>query len=101
MFNFLSCVLDKAAERSVRAATPRFGSPCLEHQLPACVLKARVGEKVSEVDSFMIYTIISLLVTLWFIGFLLHFGGGFIHALLLLAGIIFVYDLLVGRRTAV
>jgi len=49
----------------------------------------------------MIYTIISLLIAFWFIGFLMHFGGGLIHTLLLLAGIIFVYDLLVGRRTAV
>jgi len=64
-------------------------------------LELRVGEKVSEEEGFMIYTIISLLVALWFVGFLLHYGGSFIHALLLLAGIIFVYDLLVGRRSAV
>jgi Family of unknown function (DUF5670) len=56
---------------------------------------------MSEEEGFMIYTIISILVALWFVGFLLHYGGSFIHALLLLAGIIFVYDLLVGRRSAV
>lgn len=45
----------------------------------------------------MLYSIISLLVALWLIGLLMHVGGGFIHALLLIAGVIFVYDLLTGR----
>ncbi len=49
----------------------------------------------------MLYTLISLLVLCWFVGFFMHFGGSAIHALLLIAGMIFVYDLIVGRRTTV
>lgn len=46
----------------------------------------------------MLYTILSLLVALWFIGFLLHVGGPLIHTILLLAGIIYIVDLIRGRR---
>jgi hypothetical protein len=45
----------------------------------------------------MLYSIISLLVALWLIGLLMHVGGGFIHTLLVIAGVIFVYDLITGR----
>jgi hypothetical protein len=41
------------------------------------------------------------LVVLWLIGFLANFSGGLIHMLLLIAGVIFVIDLMTGRRTAV
>ncbi len=46
----------------------------------------------------MLYSILSILVALWLLGFVMHIGGGFIHTLLVLAAVIFVYDLLVGRR---
>ena len=46
----------------------------------------------------MLYSIITLLLAIWLIGLFMHVGGGFIHTLLVLAAIIFVYDLLVGRR---
>lgn len=49
----------------------------------------------------MLYTLISLLVAFWLIGFVAHIGGGFIHALLVLALAIFVFDLLTGRTTTV
>jgi len=49
----------------------------------------------------MIYTIITLLLVVWLIGFLAHFGGSAIHLLLLVAGVIFLFDLLTGRRTPV
>ncbi|HEY9774813.1 MAG TPA: lmo0937 family membrane protein [Planktothrix sp.] len=48
----------------------------------------------------MIYTLISLLVVLWLIGFVAHIGGGLIHALLVIALAIFVFDLLTGRRAS-
>jgi hypothetical protein len=46
----------------------------------------------------MLWTIIGLLVLLWLIGLLAHIGGGLIHLLLVVAVIVFVWDLLVGRR---
>jgi Family of unknown function (DUF5670) len=48
----------------------------------------------------MLYTIISLLVLCWFVGFLLNYGGSAIHLLLLVAGAVFIYDLITGRRSA-
>lgn len=49
----------------------------------------------------MIYTLISLLVLFWLVGLVAHVGGGFIHGLLVLALIVFVFDLLTGRRTTI
>lgn len=45
----------------------------------------------------MIYTIISLLVLFWLVGLLAHVGGSFIHGLLVLALIVFVFDMVTGR----
>ncbi|CAN5207741.1 hypothetical protein BH10CYA1_BH10CYA1_59270 [soil metagenome] len=49
----------------------------------------------------MLYTLISILVALWLVGLVLHIGGGLIHTLLVLAAVIFVFDLITGRRTTV
>lgn len=46
----------------------------------------------------MIWTIIGILVLLWLIGMIASIGGGFIHLLLVVAVIVFLWDLLVGRR---
>jgi K+-transporting ATPase A subunit len=46
----------------------------------------------------MLWTIIGVLVVLWLIGLLAHIGGGLIHLLIVVAVIVFVWDLLVGRR---
>jgi hypothetical protein len=35
------------------------------------------------------------------VGLVAHVGGGFIHGLLVLALIVFVFDLVSGRRTSV
>ncbi|HEY9712302.1 MAG TPA: lmo0937 family membrane protein [Chroococcales cyanobacterium] len=48
----------------------------------------------------MIYTLISLLVLFWVVGLLAHVGGSFIHFLLVLALVAFVYNLLTGRTVA-
>lgn len=45
----------------------------------------------------MLYTILGILVVLWLLGFFMHVGGGLIHALLVIAVIVFLYNLL-GRR---
>jgi hypothetical protein len=46
----------------------------------------------------MLWTIIVVLFILWILGFSLHFGGGLIHILLVLAIIVLIYNLLAGRR---
>lgn len=47
----------------------------------------------------MLYTIVVVLVVLWLLGFVAHVGGGLIHLLLLIAGIVFVVQLMTGRRS--
>ncbi len=47
----------------------------------------------------MIYTIVAVLVVLWLIGLLGHIGGGIIHVLLVIALIVFVYNLITGRKS--
>jgi predicted membrane metal-binding protein len=47
----------------------------------------------------MLYTIAVILIVLWLVGFLAHVGGGLIHLLLLIAGIVFVFQLITGRRS--
>ena len=49
----------------------------------------------------MLRLIILLLVAFWLIGFLAQWGGGLIHLLLLIAAVVFIADLMTGRRTAV
>ncbi len=47
----------------------------------------------------MIYTIISLLVLFWLVGLVAHIGGSFIHTLLVLALVVFVFNLVTGRKS--
>jgi len=47
----------------------------------------------------MLYTIIAILVVLWLIGLLAHIGGGLIHIILVIAAIVFIYNLITGRRS--
>jgi hypothetical protein len=49
----------------------------------------------------MIYTLISLLLLFWVIGMVANVGGGFIHALLVLAIVVFLFNMLSGRRAGV
>jgi hypothetical protein len=46
----------------------------------------------------MIWTIIGILIILWLLGFITNIGGNLIHTLLVIALIVFIYQLLVGRR---
>ncbi len=48
----------------------------------------------------MLYTLISLLVVFWIVGLLAHIGGSFIHALLVVALCVFLYDFVIGRKSA-
>ena len=41
--------------------------------------------------------IVLVMVVLWLLGFALNFGGGLIHALIVIAVILFIFDLIGGR----
>jgi hypothetical protein len=47
----------------------------------------------------MLWTILVILLVLWLLGFLGHFGGGMIHILLVIAAIVLVINLVSGRRS--
>lgn len=47
----------------------------------------------------ILYTIISILFVLWLVGLLMNIGGGLIHLLLVVAVILFIVQLITGRRT--
>lgn len=46
----------------------------------------------------MLLTIAAILVILWLLGFTLSVGGGLIHLLIIIALIVFIYDMVVRRR---
>jgi len=48
----------------------------------------------------MLWTIMVVLLVLWLLGFSMHVGGGLIHALLVIALIVFVFNMLMGRRSS-
>ena len=47
----------------------------------------------------MLYTIAAVIFVLWLLGFSMHVGGGLIHALLVIAVVVIVFNLLSGRRS--
>jgi hypothetical protein len=47
----------------------------------------------------MLYTIVGILLVLWLLGFSLHVGGGLIHALLVIAAVVFLFNLVSARRS--
>ena len=49
----------------------------------------------------LLWGIISILFILWLIGFALHVGGGLIHLLLVIAVVLFLFNLLTGRGARV
>jgi len=48
----------------------------------------------------MLYTLIAILLVLWLLGLVGGVGGSLIHLLLVAAVIVFVFNVLSGRRTA-
>jgi len=48
----------------------------------------------------MLWTIAVIFFVLWLLGFSLHVGGGLIHALLVIALIVIVFNFLRGRRSS-
>jgi hypothetical protein len=47
----------------------------------------------------MLWTILVILLVLWLLGLVANIGGGLIHLLLVVALVIFLINLLTGRRT--
>jgi hypothetical protein len=46
----------------------------------------------------MFWTIIAIVLVLWLLGFVTNIAGNLIHILLLVAGVVFIAQLLTGRR---
>ena len=46
----------------------------------------------------LLHWIGGVIVFFWLVGFLLHIGGGLIHMLLVLAVILFLVDMIFGKR---
>jgi len=51
-------------------------------------------------DQVMLWTIAVVLLVLWLLGFSMNVGGGLIHALLVIAIVVFAYNLITGRRSS-
>jgi hypothetical protein len=48
----------------------------------------------------MLCPISVIVLILWLLGFSFHIAGGLIHLLLVIAVVVLVYNLIIGRRTA-
>jgi hypothetical protein len=59
------------------------------------------GARGANEQAYMLWTILVVLGILWLLGFSLHIGGGLIHLLLVVALIVFVFNLVSGRRNMV
>ena len=46
----------------------------------------------------MLWTIVAVLLILWLLGFSLSIGGSLIHALLVIALVVFILNMVNGRR---
>ncbi|GAB2495573.1 hypothetical protein GCM10008929_17240 [Alkalibacterium psychrotolerans] len=47
----------------------------------------------------MLWTIIGLLILFWILGLVFEVAGGLIHVLLVIALIVFIFNMITGRRT--
>jgi hypothetical protein len=47
----------------------------------------------------MLWTVVVILFVLWLLGLLGHIGGGLIHVLLVIALVVFIYNMVTGRRS--
>lgn len=47
----------------------------------------------------MLWTILVILLVFWLLGFIGHVGGGLIHLLLVIALVVFLINIISGRRT--
>jgi K+-transporting ATPase A subunit len=59
------------------------------------------GAPLGAEEGYMLWTIIGILFVLWLLGLVAHVGGGLIHLLLVVALVVFLINLITGRRPAV
>jgi hypothetical protein len=55
----------------------------------------------SKKEKTMLWTIVALLLILWILGFSFSIGGSLIHLLLVVAVVVFIFNLIAGRRGVV
>src|SRR3954465_6188480 len=79
--------------RTMLRSAAGAGCHCRAWWSAGCVHNSRVE------GNDMLWTILVVLVVLWALGLVGHIGGGFIHLLLVIAAIVFIVQLLSGRRT--
>ncbi|UTR09304.1 MULTISPECIES: lmo0937 family membrane protein [Evansella] len=46
----------------------------------------------------MLWTIIGILIVLWLLGFIFEVAGGLVHILLVIALIVFIFNMITGRK---
>ncbi|SFK57002.1 hypothetical protein SAMN04488569_10511 [Marinilactibacillus piezotolerans] len=46
----------------------------------------------------MLWTLIGLLLLFWVLGFVFEIAGGLVHILLVIALIVFIYNMITGRK---
>src|ERR1051326_9001173 len=56
-------------------------------------------QNLTERNNPMLWTIFVILLVLWLLGFIGHFGGALIHLLLVIAVIVLIINLVSGRRS--
>lgn len=59
---------------------------------------AHEAEETSTQGNVMLWTIFIVLLILWLLGFIGHFGGALIHLLLVVAVVVLIVNLISGRR---
>jgi len=59
-------------------------------------MKIEIAHKGKE--NFMLWTIVAVFLILWLLGFSMSIGGALIHLLLVVALVLFIVNLLRGRR---
>jgi hypothetical protein len=57
------------------------------------------GVHHAERGALMLWTIFVVILILWLLGFSFHIAGGLIHLLLVVALIVFIVNLVIGRRS--
>ena len=51
-------------------------------------------------ELIMLWTIIGILLLLWLLGFVFEVAGGLVHILLVIALIVFIFNMISGRNRA-
>ena len=61
------------------------------------VAPVRTGRRSRQ--GSILWALIVILLILWVLGFAVNVGGGLIHVLIVIALVVLIYNLLVGRRS--